>query len=50
MKWMLTVRKKRKRNGLVMFEKEAKPNFLRGDTAVDFVTEKMDDSNIDEDK
>jgi hypothetical protein len=41
----------RKRNGLKIFgKKKAKRNFLRGGTTADFAAEKMDDSNVDEDK
>jgi hypothetical protein len=49
MKRMLTVRKKKKGTASKCSEKEAKRNFLRG-TKADFATEKLDDSNVDEDK
>ena len=42
--------KKKKRNGLEIFEKEANRNFLRWITTSNFAVEKLDDRDVDEDK
>jgi hypothetical protein len=45
-----TIRKKKKSNSLEILEKAANRNFLQGVTIADFVTEKMDDTDVNEGK